>query len=84
MSLIEGFEDFITHIKNQEIRIKKQETIINYLKDDLNVALAERDQADEYHDRFLNYNICYIIYYVMKYKFKNIFEPQKIYKFLKK
>ena len=82
MTLIEGFEDFVTHIKNQEIRIKKQETIIDYLKDDLNVALAERDQADEYNDRFLNYNIFYIIYYVMKYKLKNMFEPQKIYKFL--
>lgn len=75
MTLIEGFEDFITHIKNQEIRIKN-------LKDDLNVALAERDQADEYHDRFLNYNIFYIIYYVIKYRIDNIFEPQKIYKYL--
>jgi hypothetical protein len=82
MSLIEGFEDFITHIKNQETRIKKQETIINYLKDDLNVALAERDQADKYHNQFLNYNIFYIIYYVMKYRLKNMFEPQKIYKYL--
>ena len=75
MTLIQGFEDFITHIKNQERRI-------NNLKEELNVALAERDQADEYHDRFLNYNIFYIIYYVMNYKLKNMFEPQKIYKFL--
>jgi len=72
MTLIEGFEDFVTHIKNQELRINKQETIIDYLKDDLNVALAERDQADEYHNQFLNYNIFYIIYYVMKYRLKNI------------
>ena len=82
MTLIEGFDDFITHIKNQEIRIKKQQTIIDYLKEEICVASAERDQADEYHDRFLNYNMVYIIYYVVKYKFKNMFEPQKIYKYL--
>ncbi len=82
MTLIEGFEDFIIHIKNQETRIEKQETIINYLKEDLSVALAERDQADEYHDKFLNENIFYIFYLVIKHKINNCCKPKKIYKFL--
>jgi hypothetical protein len=72
MTLIEGFDDFITHIKNQEIRIKKQENIINCLKDDLSVALAERDQADDYSNKILNSNIFYIFYFIIinKYFYK--------------
>ncbi len=72
MTLIEGFDDFITHIKNQEIRIQKQENIINYLKDDLSVAIAERDQADDYSNKLLNSNIFYIFYFIIinKYFYK--------------
>ncbi len=72
MTLIEGFDDFINHIKNQEIRIQKQENIINYLKDDLSVAIAERDQADEYSNKILNSNIFYIFYFIIinKYFYK--------------
>jgi len=69
-NLIEGFENVITHIKNQETRIEKQQNIINYLKEDLNVALLERDQADEFNNELLNSNIFYSIFYIVKYKWQ--------------
>jgi len=71
-NLIEGFENVITHIKNQETRIEKQQNIINYLKEDLNVALLERDQADKFNNELLNSNIFYSIFYIVRYKCKGL------------
>ncbi len=69
MSLIEGMDDFITHIKNQEIRIKTQLETIEFLEYELEVATAERDQADDYNTKLLNNNIFYLFYFILKSKF---------------
>lgn len=73
MSLIEGMDDFITHIKNQERRIKTQEEriktqeeTIEFLEYELEVATAERDQADDYNTNFMNNNIFYLFYFIFK------------------
>jgi len=69
MSLIEGMDDFITHIKNQEIRIKTQLETIEFLEYELEVATAERDQVDDYNTKLLNNNIFYLFYFILKSKF---------------